>query len=163
MGSASKGLSEYIVNQCQKNPRIAFFVVPFGPLIAYWGISDAKRYQSLSALPTHTMTVVEVGSRPNHRGFSAPHVIGETPDGEVAIPVSAKRARQVQIGEEVGFVETSNEPGRYVLRSTVDEQAADVFFTVAGLPFNAVATLGAAIAIVAAAWGAFAKPKPADA
>jgi hypothetical protein len=159
MGAGTKGIAESIVKACEKNPRLAFFLIPFGVLIAYWGISDAKYYQSLSDRPTQVMTVVAVESKPNHRGFSAPHVTGTTAEGEVSVPVSAKTARQVQIGEELGFVETNDSTRPYVLRSILDSQLSQIYFKIAGLPFNFVALLGAAIAIFACAWGAFAKPK----
>lgn len=159
MGAGTKGIAESIVNACEKNPRLAFFLIPFGALIAYWGIADAKYYQSLSDRPTRMMTVVAVESKPNHRGFNAPHVTGTTAEGEVSVPVSAKTARQVQLGEELGFVETNDTTRPYVLRTILDSQLSQIYFKVAGLPFNFVALMGSAIGIFAGAWGAFAKPK----
>src|SRR4051812_11453951 len=104
--SGAKNLSTYIVNQCQRNPRFAFLVVPLGVWLAYWGLTDAKFYQSLSEKPTQQMKVDRVYSAPNSRGFSVPYVAGETPQGEVSFTISDKAARRIQVGEELMFVET---------------------------------------------------------
>lgn len=159
MSTASKGMSEAIVDKCLENPKFAFLLVPLGLVLVYWGVSDAKFYQSLASRPTHIMTDVSIISKPNDRGFTIPHVVGTSAEKEVSIPISAKAAARLEIGEEMEFVETEENSGKYRLKSSVDSQLASIYFTISGIPVNFITILGLAIAIGACAWGAFAKPK----
>lgn len=155
----SKGLAEKIVDKSIENPRFAFLVVPLGLVLIYWGISDAKYYRSLASRPTQIMKDVSIIEKPNDRGFTIPYVVGKSDDKEVSIPVSAKTARTLEIGSEMEFIETADNSGEYQLRSSVDGQVSSIHFTAAGIPVNFITILGLAIAIVACAWGALAKPK----
>jgi hypothetical protein len=159
MSSGTKGLSEWIIEQCERNPKYAFFLIPLGLVIGYWAISDARYYKSLRDQPTQTMKDVSVATKPNDRGFTAPFVVGKSGDREISIPIGFKTARNTTFPNEVDFVETKDNPPKYVLRSTLDEQTSQVYFTVAGMPFNFVGILGAGIALAACAWGLLAKPK----
>ena len=163
MSTASKGFSEKIVDKCLENPKFAFLLVPFGIALVLWGISDAKYYRLLAGRPTQTMQDVSIVSKPNDRGFTIPHVVGKSGDKEISIPISAKAARRIEMGDEMAFVETVDNSDQYLLRSAVDGQTSSIFFTIAGIPFNHIAILGLVIAIGACIWGAIAKPKNADA
>jgi hypothetical protein len=158
MSTASKGIAEKIIDTCIENPKFAFLVVPLGIALIYWGVSDAKYYRSLGDRPTQIMKEVSIVSKPNDRGFTIPHVVGKWADKEVSIPISSKTARRLEIGDEVEFIETDDNSGQYLLRSSVDGQISSIFFTIAGIPVNFITILGLVIAIGACAWGAFAKP-----
>lgn len=162
MNAATKGLAEKIVDKCLENPKFAFLVAPLGIALLLWGISDARYYRSLADRPTRTMKDVRIESRPNDRGFTIPHVVGKSDGKEISIPISAKAARRLEIGDGMEFVETAENSGQYLLRSSVDEQTSSIFFNVAGIPFNHIAILGLVIAIGACLWGAIAKPKETD-
>lgn len=162
MNAASKGLAETIVDKCLENPKFAFFVVPLGIALVLWGVSDARYYRSLVDRPTETMSDISIESRPNSRGFTTPHVVGTSDGKEISIPVSAKAARRFEIVDELEFVETAEDSGEYLLRSSVDDQASSIVFDIAGIPFNHIAILGLVIAIGAGLWGAIAKPKKTD-
>ena len=155
----TKNLSTYIVNQCQRNPRLAFLLIPLGAGLVYWGVTDAKFYQSLSSKPTRQMKVDRVYDAPHSRGFSAPHVAGQTPQGEVIFPISARAAREIQVGEDLAFVEANDSTTPYVTRKTLDGQLSGIRFSVAGSPINDIALLGSAICLGAIGWGLFGKPK----
>jgi hypothetical protein len=159
MAAESKKFSEKIVDKCIENPKLAFLLVPLGLVLVAWGISDARHYRLLADRPTQRMTDVTMESRPNDRGFTIPHVVGKLADKEVTIPISAKRARQLEIGNAMEIVETADNSGQYVLRSSVDGQTSSILFTIAGMPFNHIAILGLVITIGACAWGVFAKGK----
>ena len=158
MSTASKGLAEKILDKCIENPKFGFLLVPLGIALVYWGISDAQYYRSLGSRPTQTMKDVSVVSKPNDRGFTIPHVVGMSADKEVSIPISAKTARRLEVGDEMEFIETDDNSGKYLLRSSVDGQISSIFFTIAGIPVNFITILGLVIAIGACSWGAFAKP-----
>jgi hypothetical protein len=160
--SAAKTLSEKIVNACEQNPRLAFLVIPLGAALIWWGIADAKYFQSMRDKPTNKMQVTSVHNAPNSRGFSAPHVFGETPNGEVSFMVSAKEARRIEPGQDLEFVETGDSNRPFLTRETLDGQLSGIYFSVAGLPFNHIAILGGAIALGALGWGLFGKAKVAD-
>ena len=157
--SGTKKLSGSIVNACEKNPRLAFFVIPLGAALIWWGSADAKYFQSMREKPTHQMHVTSVHDAPNSRGFSAPHVFGETPNGEVSFMVSPKEARGIEPGQDLQIVETSDSSRPYLTRETLDGQLSGIWFSVAGLPFNHIAVLGFVIALGALGWGLFGKPK----
>lgn len=159
MSAASKGFAEFIVDKSLENPKYAFLVVPLGLALVFWGISDANYYRSLAERPTQTMTQASIESRANDRGFVIPHVVGTFADKEISIPISAKKARQLELGNEVEFVETADNSGKYMLRSSVDGQTSSIFLTLAGISINHIALLGLVITLGAIAWGAFAKPK----
>ena len=159
MSSVSKGLSEKIMDKCQENPKFAFLLVPLGILLMYWGISDARYYRAMATRPTMTMTDVSIVSKPNSRGFTIPHVVGKSGEKEVSIPISAKAARRLEIKDEMEIVETSDQSGEYLLRSSVDSHVSSTYFNISEIPFNFLAILGLAIAIGSLAWGAFGKPK----
>lgn len=158
MSTVSKGLAEKIIDKSLENPKFAFLVVPLGIALIYWGISDAQYYRSLGGRPTQIMKDVSIVSKPNDRGFTIPHVVGRSADKEVSIPISAKTARRLEIGDEMEYIETDDNSGKYLLRSSVDGQISSIFFTIAGIPVNFITLLGLVIAIGACAWGAFAKP-----
>lgn len=159
MSTESKGSAENIVDKCIENPKLAFLLTPLGIALVLWGISDARYYRALADRPTQTMKDVTIESRPNDRGFTIPHVVGMLADKEVTIPISAKAARRLETANEMEIIETGDNSGKYVLRSSADEQASSIFFTIAGIPFNHIAILGLVITIGACAWGTFAKPK----
>ena len=161
MSAASKGFSEKIIDKCIENPKFAFLVVPLGLWLILWGISSASYYRALVNRPTQVMQDVSIVSKPNHRGFTIPHVVGKSSDREISIPISAKDARRLEMGDKMAFVETGDNSGKYVLRSDVDEQSSSIFFTIAGIPFNHISILGLVLAIGALAWGLIAKPKAA--
>ena len=129
MSTVSKGLAEKIVDKCIENPKFAFLVIPLGIALVYWGISDAQYYRSLAGRPTKIMKDVSIISKPNDRGFTIPHVVGNSADKEVSIPISAKAARSLEIGNEMEFVETDDNSGEYLLRSSVDGQVSSIFFS----------------------------------
>ena len=158
MGGANK-VSGAIVNACEQNPRLAFLVIPLGAALIWWGAADAKYFQSMRDRPTVKMQVKDVRSAPNSRGFPAPHVFGDTPNGEVSFMVSPKEARRIEPGQELQIIETSDSSRPYLTRETLDGQLSGIFFTVAGLPFNHIALLGSVIALGALGWGLFGKPK----
>lgn len=157
-----KNLSRSIVDACEQNPRLAFLVIPLGAALIWWGSADAKYFQSMRAKPSYEMHVTSVHDAPNSRGFSAPHVFGETPDGEVSFMVSASEARRIQPGQDLQIVETSDSSRPYLTRETLDGQLSGIYFTVAGLPFNHIAILGLVIALGALGWGLFGKAKVAE-
>lgn len=154
----SKGLAEKLIDKSIENPKFAFVLVPLGIALIYWGITDAQYYRSLANRPTQTMKDVALLDRPNDRGFTIPHVVGKSADKEVSIPISPKSARTLAITDEMEFIETADNSGKYLLRSTVDGQNSSIFFTVAGIPVNFITILGLGIALGACLWGAFAKP-----
>jgi hypothetical protein len=157
--SGTKNLSTYIVEKCKQNPRFAFVLIPMGAFLAYFGLADAKFYQSLRDKPVVPMKVELIYEAPNSRGFFVPHVAGTTPQGEVSFSISDKEARQFHEGQELQIIET-NDPNRlYVTRDTLNEQLAEIRFSVAGFPVNTIVLLGSAIALGGLAWGLFAKPK----
>jgi len=160
--SEAKNLSGSIVNACEQNPRLAFFVIPLGAALIWWGSADAKYFQSMRDKPTYQMHVTSVRNAPNSRGFSAPHVFGETPNGEVSFMVSAKESRRIQPGQDLQIIETSDSSRPYLTRETLDGQLSGIYFSVAGLPFNHIAILGFAIALGALGWGLFGKAKVAE-
>lgn len=160
--SGAKNLSGSVVNACEQNPRLAFFVIPLGTALIWWGSADAKYFQSMREKPTHQMHVTSVHNAPNSRGFSAPHVFGETPKGEVSFMVSKNEARRIQPGENLQIIETSDSSRPYLTRETLDGQLSSIYFSVAGLPFNHIAILGLVIALGALGWGLFGKAKGAE-
>jgi hypothetical protein len=160
--SGTKNLSTYIVDHCQRNPRLAFLLIPLGGFLAYWGLTEAKFYQSLSTKPTQPMTVTRVYSAPNSRGFSVPFVAGKTPQGEVSFSVSDKAASRIQVGQVLPIVETNKPSDPYVTRETLDGQLSGIWFSVGGYPINAIVLLGAAIGLGGLGWGLFGKPKRAE-
>ena len=162
MSATTKGFAEIIVDKCLENPKFALFVVPLGIALLFWGISDARYYRSMADRPTRTMKEATIESRPNDRGFTIPHVVGECDGEEISIPISAKAARRLEIGDEIEVVETAENSNQYLLRSSVDEQASSIFFNVAGIPFNFIGILGLVIAIGACLWAMIAKPKDTD-
>lgn len=99
-------------------------------------------YPSLRYRPTQSMKVEDVVSKLNHRGFPIPHVTGLASLGEVNIPVSTKAARQVQIGETLEFIETNDKTREYMMRTTLDDQLSQIWFTIAGYPVNFIALFG---------------------
>jgi hypothetical protein len=157
MSITSKGLSEKIIDKCLENPKFAFLLVPVGIALIYWGVTDAQYYRSLGSRPTQIMKEVSIVSKPNDRGFTIPYVVGKSADKEVSIPISSKAARRLEIGDEMEFVETDDNSGQYLLRSTVDGQISSTYFTIAGIPVNFITILGLMIVIGASAWGAIAK------
>ena len=160
--SGAKNLSGSIVNACEQNPRLAFLVIPLGAVLIWWGSADAKYFQSLREKPTREMKVTSVHNAPNSRGFSAPHVFGETPSGEVSFTVSAKEARRIEPGQSLQIVETSDPSRPYLTRETLDGQLSGIFFSLAGVPFNHISILGFVIALGALAWGLFGKAKTSE-
>ena len=158
MSTASKGFAEKIVDKCIENPKFAFLLVPVGLALVFWGVTDAQYYRSLGDRPTQIMKDVSIVSKPNDRGFTIPHVVGTSADKEVSIPISAKTARRLEVGNEMEYIETGDNSGQYLLRSSVDGQISSIFFTIAGIPVNFITILGLVIAIGACAWGAIAKP-----
>ena len=163
MSAATKGLSEKIVDKCIENPKLAFLLIPLGIALIYWGVTDAKYYKALGGRPTQTMSDVSIVSKPNDRGFTIPHVAGKAKDKEVSIPISAKTARKLTIGDTMEIIETEENSGKYLMRSSVDSQISSIYFNIAGIPVNFITLLGFAISVCACGWGAFAKPssKPA--
>jgi len=160
--SLSKNLANTIFEACERNPRLALLVIPFGALLVYWGNADAKFYSSLRDKPNHEMRVTEIRDVQNDRGFYVPHVFGEISTGEADFAVSPKAARSFQPGQTLQIVET-NDPSRpYIQRETLDEQLSSIYFSAAGLSFNSIGILGAAMALVALAWGLFGKAKASD-
>jgi len=157
--SGTKNLSNYIVEQCKRNPRLAFLLVPVGAFLVYFGVTGARFYQSLSSKPTQQMTVDRVFDAPNSRGFSVPHVAGQTAQGELSFPISPKEARRIQVGQLLMFVEANSSTEPYVTRETLDSQLSGIQFSVVGLPINHIALLGCALSLGAIGWGLFAKPK----
>lgn len=160
--SGAKNLSGSIMNACEQNPRLAFFVIPLGAALIWWGGADAKYFQSMREKPTYKMHVTDVHNAPNSRGFSAPHVFGETPKGEVSFMVSAKEARRIQPGQDLQIVETNDSSRPYLTRETLDGQLSGIYFSVAGFPVNHIAILGSVIALGALGWGLFGKAKVAE-
>jgi hypothetical protein len=160
--SGAKNLSESIFNACEKNPRLAFFVIPLGVLIIWWAGADAKYFQSMREKPTYQMHVTSVHDAPNSRGFSAPHVFGETPNGEVSFIVSTKEADRIQPGQDLQIVETGDSSSPYLTREALEEQLSGIYFSVAGLPVNTIVILGSVIALGALGWGLFGKAKAAE-
>lgn len=160
--SGTKYLSGQIMEACERNPRLAFFIIPLGALLIWWGGSDSKRYQSMRGNPTQQLHVTSVEDAPNSKGFSVPHVFGKTPNGEVSFVVSFKEARQIEAGQNIEIVETGESDIPYMTRQSLDEQLEDIFFTVAGQPFNFISLLGAVIVLGALGWGLFGKAKAAD-
>src|ERR1700712_2699665 len=119
--SGAKNLSGSIVNACEQNPRLAFFVIPLGAALIWRGGADAKYFQSMRDKPTYQMQVTSVHNAPNSGGFSAPHVFGETPNGEVSFMVSPKESRRIQPGQDLQVVETSDSSRPYLTRETLDD------------------------------------------
>lgn len=157
--SEAKNLSGSIVDACERNPRLAFFVIPLGAALIWWGGSDAKYFQSMREKPSLKMHVTSVHNAPNSRGFSAPHVFGDTPKGEVSFMVSAKESRRIQPDQDLQIVETGDSNRPYVTRETLDGQLSGIYFSVGGFPFNHIAILGSVIALGALGWGLFGKAK----
>jgi hypothetical protein len=158
--SGSHNLSAYIVDKCKSTPRFAFVLIPLGGFIACFALADAKFYQALRDKPALQMKVERIYDAPNSRGFSAPHVAGKTPQGEVNFPISQKEARRIQEGQDLQFVATSSSTIPYVTRDTLETQLAEIYFSAAGYPVNAIGLLGFAVALGGLGWGLFAKPKP---
>lgn len=158
----SKNVSESTVSMCEQNPRMAFLVIPLGLVLVFWGIKDAKYYQTLRDKPTRQMKVVDVHDATNSRGFSIPHVFGETADGEVSFPVSSKASRRIQPGEQMQIVETTDPGNPYMTRDSLDSQLSSIYFSVGGQPINHIAILGIVLALGALGWGLFGKPKLAE-
>jgi hypothetical protein len=125
----------------------------------YWGISDANFYESLRGKPTQEMKVTDIRSVPNSRGFSVPHVLGETSKGEISFPISAKAARRIEPGQSLPIVETEKASEPYMTRESLDQQLSEIIFSTAGLSFNFIAILGSVLALGALGWGLFGKSK----
>lgn len=155
----SKALSEKIVDKCIENPKVAFLLVPLGLALIYWGVTDAQYYRRLSTRPTQVITEASIVPKENNRGFIIPHVVGKSAEKEVSIPISAKTARTLEIGNEMEVIETDENSGEYLLKSAVDSQVSSIYFEPAGIPVNFITILGLAIAGGAIGWGCFAKPK----
>jgi len=156
---SNKRLAELLVGQFEKNPRWALLLAPVGVWIAYSGISDALANLSLKNKPTQFIQVDRVFQGPNHRGFTVDFVAGKTTDGEAIFYVSKKRARQINVGERMGIVETGDPNFPYKIRSDLDEQLSDIHFSIGSLPFNAMAILGSVLALGGIGWALFGKPK----
>lgn len=155
----SKALSEKIVDKCVENPKFAFVLIPLGAVLMYWGITDAQYYRRLSTRPTQVITEVSIVPKENDRGFTIPHVVGKSGEKEINIPISSKSARTLEIGNEMEVIETDENSGEYLLKSSVDSQVSSIYFAPAGIPVNFITILGLAIAGGAIGWGCFAKPK----
>jgi hypothetical protein len=159
--SVAKNLSGSLVDAAEQNPRRAFLAIPLGAALIWWGTADAKYFQSMREKPTHQLRVTSVHDAPNHRGFNAPHVFGETPAGEVSFMVSPKESRRIEPGQEFEIIETGDSTRPYVTRETLDSQLSSIYFNVGPFPFNHIAILGSVIALGGLGWGLFGKGKAA--